>query len=200
MKTPAHHTLIKMEWKAMADAGRVAYEDHGKIADDEYEALGVRLEQADDAEAAQMKRDWRQARPHLFKAIVTIDPDELEPAFGASPSLKAQGEIVQRHGQASAEAAARSWGTALGSLKPGRNPSAEKSTAKKAPPNGDAPEVSKNPWHDGWRAPRPPKDAADRERMRIEAQDYVIVKFGSKEAINHARVAGKSLSGQPLRK
>lgn len=197
MKTPAHFALIKLELKAMED--RLAY-PLDPIADDMFGALGVALETApDDETAAQLKSDWLAARPHLFKTIVAIPRDELEAAFGSSPTLAAQGAIM-RYGQASVEAAAKSWGTSLGSLKPGRDPDAsgEKST-KKAAPSGDVPSVSKNPWSTGWRAPRPPKDEADRQRMRLAAQTEIIKSFGAAGATRYARCAGKQINGLPLR-
>lgn len=106
-----------------------------------------------------------------------------------------------RYGQASVEAAAKSWGTSLGSLKPGRDPDASgEKSAKKAAPSGDAPAVSKNPWADGWRCPRPPKDTADRQGMIDQARTDVIKNFGSAGAARYAKSAGKTLGGQPLRK
>ncbi len=117
----------------------------------------------------------------------------------ASPTLAAQGAIM-RYGQASVEAAAKSWGTSLGSLKPGRDPDASgEKSAKRAAPSGDAPNVLKNPWADGWRCPRPPKDAADRQRMIDQARTDVIKNFGSTGAARYAKSAGKTLGGLPLR-
>lgn len=198
MKTPAQYKLIKLHLEAMKD--RLAY-DPGPIADDLYEAIGVPLETADDEQAEQLFSDWLKARPHLFKTIVTIPRDELEVAFGASPTLAAQGAITKRYGQASAEAAARSWGSSLGNLKPGRDPDASgEKSAKKAAPSVDVPSVSKNPWSTGWRAPRPPKDEADRQRMRLAAQTEIIKNFGSAGAARYAKSAGKTLGGQSLRK
>lgn len=198
MKTPAQFALLKLELNAMED--RLAY-PLDPIVEDMFSAIGVALETApDDETAAQLKADWLAARPHLFKTIVAIPRDELEAAFGATPTLAAQGAITKRYGQASAEAAARSWGSSLGSLKPGRDPDASgEKAAKKAAPNGDAPSVSKNPWHDGWRAPRPPKDAADRQRMIDQARTDVIKNFGAAGATRYARSAGKQINGFPIR-
>lgn len=201
MKTHPLLTATILEYKMMGD---ILTNTPEALAAEEVEALALAIDRAKhDDEVKALQEDYRQGHPHYFKEIVKLPRELCEAAFGSAPTLAAQGAITKRYGQASAESAARSWGTSLGSLKPGRDPDAsgEKST-KKAAPSGDAPSLSKNPWADGpggWRAPRPPKDEADRQRMRLAAQTEIIKNFGAAGATRYARSAGKQINGLPLR-
>jgi hypothetical protein len=142
-----------------------------------------------------------EKRPHYFKQIIEIPPDELERAFGSTPTLAAQGKLIRKFGELSTAAAAKQWGTSLGSLKPGRDPDAAPGEAKrKKAADTDAPSVSSNPWHPDWKSSRPFKSPEEKRTLRLAAQSSVITAMGSAAAARMARSAGVTLGGQPLRK
>lgn len=178
----------------------LAYPAQG-IIDDLVLSLGPAIEQAQSDEEVQVLfDDWFKARPHLFKTIIQIPHDDLEAAFGAKPSLKAQGDLTKRYNVASVEAAAKLWQTSLGNLRPGVDPEAASSKTKAAPKSGEEGEAFKNPWADLYRCQRPPRDDADRKQMIQEHQTRIIKSFGTAGAARMAKAAGKTLGGQPLRK
>ena len=137
--------------------------------------------------------------PDELRTIVDISHARLALAFGNPPNLKEQGALVTEFGEASVKAAARQWGTSIGSRQPGRDPDA---STKKANDKKDQTEEqpSKNPWHPSWRATQPFKNEAEKQRLRLDAQQRIIKHFGTGAATRMARGAGVTLGGQPLRK
>lgn len=184
-------------------ASRAVKAEYGldKIRDAMEDDCTPAIEAAESDEAAnEILNNWAAKYPHVWEQPVEdIPAEEMEAAFGEGSTPDKQAALVKRYGEASVSANAKRWGTSLGSTKPGRNPDRK---AEKKTPQGNEPSDSKsNPWDDkNFRCPRPPRDAADRQRMILEAQESVIRRYGSAGALRMARSVGKTLGGQPLAK
>lgn len=195
MTTPKKNaTMLRLEAHLAPLVRNLAYPVEG-IINDAHLSLHDAIESADSEETIQAYiDDWFKERPHLFRVAYVIPKAMQQAAFGEHCTLKGQGDLIKRYGEAAAAEAARDWGTRLGSTKPGVDPNSNVTVAeaKKALAKAQAEAPSRNPWADAYPAKTPAE--------RFAAQAGVIKAMGSKAAIRMARSAGKTLAGAPMRK
>lgn len=140
---------------------------------------GMDLREAAMLYLTKAKPHWGPAKPASDLAALAFGLD------GETPTLKAQGDFIKLecNGDATLAAAkAKEFGTALGSLTPGRRPSSDK---KSVAPAADA--IRKNPW-------LLPNDPA-----AIEKRVKLISQLGTKVCDGLAKAAGKTIAGTPRR-
>jgi hypothetical protein len=104
---------------------------------------------------------------------------DVEAAFGAHPTLKAQAYFLKTYGQEAADADSKACGTKLGSLRPGVLPE------KYGGPDNKLAH-SENPW------------TYDNEKS-LERRVSIIKSLGTEAACRYAKAAGKTLAGADLK-
>lgn len=116
------------------------------------------------------------ARPHLLKRPA-IEPELIEQAFGAKPSLQARGVLYAVAGAAEFNKIAAEWSADLRNLNPGTRPSGngDKGSEKKPTPGSN----KTNPWSAaGWSLAR---------------QGQIVKTLGVEKAASIAKAVGCKL-------
>lgn len=165
------------------------------IIEDCFVTVGTKMAAvSSDEEKVEIAQAWVDARKaDWLEHIVEID-DAL--VVNACTSLKARGELAQKYGVESVEAALRAKGVAMTEIK---RPRESKQEQKKAP-GPDAGDTSSNPWSKKFRVTGGPvKSEADRTARVNDARAKFIRMAGTAAAARMAKSAGVSLGGLPLR-
>lgn len=130
---------------------------------------------------------WLAVRPHCSVERLQVT-DEAEAAWGANPTLGAQGRRVKEIGLYGAKAEAASWQASLGSLKPGKPPDSTKEKEKQA----GIPDGARNPFKQ-----LRDKDGTINKQAQALVTDLIKTK-GVAFATAKAREAGVTIGGAPL--
>ncbi|WGR94793.1 hypothetical protein MTX26_01745 [Bradyrhizobium sp. ISRA443] len=160
------------------------------FADDIEHAVGDAVASArTDEDAVARIKEAIDARSHLIRTSTAVDPSLARQAFGERPSLYAQGRIVREYGEDAAKEIAADWQTQLGSLNPGKDPTAKPPAGNVKRERGRPADIRNNPWSKEWKG---------QERDRADAKAHALRVYGIKKCEQLSAEAGVHLlSGRP---
>jgi hypothetical protein len=139
--------------------------------------------------------DSDEGMSHLKRPGNILVPFALaDAACGASPTLKARGELMTAVGQEVYTHTLRAWGASASNLKPGKAPvdiDPDEKIQTAPPPKKETDDVKAGPFSESY------KGSPD---QRAQAIGALVTSLGTRAVVAMARNSGRDLAGRVLRK